>query len=222
MKILYAGKNINHHQVPFIKSLMDIVGVENVKYSSIKMIEQERLEMGFDQFEGDWLIDSIHQTDIFNQWWEQSDIVITNNREYYHLIEERLRKGRMVFLTSERWFKEPEGLLRLFHPHILKLVIKYRRLSKYHDFYYLPQGYFSYNDIARFGILENRAFSFGYLPPLCSNQISGTKVLDHNRINIIWAGSLIRLKRVDLLAKAFCRIHQKYPNTYLTIIGQGP
>ncbi len=222
MKILYAGKNINHHQVPFIKSLMDIVGVENVKYSSIKMIELERLEMGFDQYEGDWLIDSINQTDIFKQWWEQSDIVITNNREYYHLIEERLRKGKMVFLTSERWFKEPEGLLRLFHPHILKLVIKYRQLSKYHDFYYLPQGYFSYNDIARFGILENRAFAFGYLTPLCSNLISRTKVLDHNRINIIWAGSLIRLKRVDLLAKAFCRIHQKYPNTYLTIIGQGP
>ena len=222
MKILYAGKNVNHHQVPFVKSLMNILGAENVKYSSIKMIEPDRLDMGFEHFEGDWLIDSVNQRELFLKWWNHSDVVITNNREYGELIEQRLKKGRLVFLTSERWFKEPEGLLRLFHPHILNLVLKYRRLSKYPDFYYLPQGHFSYDDIARFGILKNRAFVFGYLTPNSTNPQKVCTAINTDKLNIIWAGSLIKLKRVDLLAKAFCELHNQFPQTFLTIIGEGP
>ena len=222
MKVLYAGKNINHHQVPFVKSLMDILGSENVRYSSLKMIEPERLKMGFEQYHGDWLIDAIKQRDLFIKWWNQADVVITNNREYDNLIEQRLKKGQLVFLTSERWFKEPEGLIRLFHPHILSLVLKYRKLSKYPDLYYLPQGHFAYYDVERFGILRNRAFSFGYLTPNQTEKQKDCNVIDKKRLNIIWAGSLIKLKRVDLLAKAFCKIHKRFPNTFLTIVGEGP
>jgi len=222
MKLLYAGKNINHHQVPFVKSLMSILGKDKVKYSSIKMIEPERLKMGFELFEGDWLIDAINQKEIFEEWWDKADVVITNNREYYNLIERRLKKGQLVFFTSERWFKEPEGFLRLFHPHILSLVLKFRRLTKYPNFYYLPQGYFSYYDLARLGILKDKAFSFGYLTPNYIGRQKDSNYIDKNKLNIIWAGSLIKLKRVDLLAEAFCHIHKQFPDTYLTIIGEGP
>ena len=224
MKILYAGKNINHHQVPFVESLAKKIGVNNIRYASLKMIEQERLKMGFAQFSGDLFIDINNSYQEFLEWWFEADIVVTNIRHYYDLMEQRLEKGKILYYTSERWFKKPIGTLRLLNPNILKLSYKYRKLSDYQHFYYLPQGYFAYRDFKLLGICKDKSYSFGYITPQINNSIktNDNYLLPQDRINILWAGSLIKLKNVDILAKAFVEINKRFPSTYLTIIGEGP
>lgn len=223
MKVLYAGKNINHHQVPFVLSLMNLLGKDNVRYASLKMIEKERLSMGFEQYSGQWLIDINQDYDLFQKWWYESDVVITNVRDFYSLIDKRINQKGLVFFTSERWFKEPEGLLRLLHPKILNLLIKFKRMSSSSYLYYLPQGFFAYKDLSQFGIFKGKSFNFGYLTPKDSFAIidSNYNRLPLNKINILWAGSIIKLKRVDLLVRAFIQINNEFPNTYLTILGEG-
>ena len=224
MKVLYAGKNINHHQVPFVKSLSKLIGIDNIRYASLKMVEPERLKMGFEQFSGELFIDINKSYQDFLEWWFEADIVVTNIRHYYDLMEQRLKKGKILFYTSERWFKKPIGTLRLLHPNIMKLTYEYRKLSDYQHFYYLPQGYFAYRDFKLLGICKNKSYSFGYITPQINNKVIALdkNIMPQDKTNILWAGSLIKLKNVDILAKAFVEINRRFPSTYLTIIGEGP
>ena len=223
MKILYVSFNVNHHQVPFVEALMQFVGKENVKYAAIHTFEQSRVQMGMGVYKADWIIDIKSERSIFENYWMSADVVLCNVRDFYELFEKRLKTGKLTFYYSERWFKEPFGLWRLLHPHILSLLFKYHTLSKYSNFYYLPQGYYAYGDLKKFNIFKNKAYKFGYITPTCdySNEENGVQYLLKDNVNIIWAGKIHHVKRVDLLAKAFVNVYSKYPNCHLTIIGDG-
>ena len=223
MTILYTSFNVNHHQVPFVQALMKLVGVENVKYAAIHTFEQSRVQMGMNVYKGDWIIDISSEWSKFEHYWMSADVVLCNVRDFYELFEKRLKTGKLTFYYSERWFKEPYGLWRLLHPHILFLINKYYHLSKYNNFYYLPQGLYAYGDLAKFNIFKGKSFSFGYLTPINFPAYSSSKQLYPGKsINILWAGKIHHVKRVDILAQAFVSLFQKVGGVHLTVIGEGP
>lgn len=223
MTILYTSYNVNLHQVPFVKALMSLVGEENVKYAAIHTYEHTRAKMGMTVYEGEWIIDVQNNKSIFEKWWMDADVVLSNVRSFYDLFEKRLKTGKLTFYYSERWFKEPYGLWRLLHPNIVLLLYKYHQLSKYPNFFYLPQGKFAYGDLARFNIFKDKGYQFGYITPTDYEFIQDTteSLFPVDKINLLWAGKIHHVKRVDLLAKAYVSLFENNKNCHLTIIGEG-
>lgn len=221
MKILYIAPNINHHQVPFIKELIKIVGEGNVLYATPMVIEKTRLQMGFNVYLESWLLNIMEDKERMLIEIDKADVVLCSIRDYYPLLLERLKKQKLTFYFSERWFKPPLGILRLLHPCILRLVYKFYRMSRYEMFYYLPQGYFAETDFRMMGLCRNRMLQFGYFTPSEKTTEVISISLPQNKINLLWCGRLLKLKRVDLLIRAYAILCQKYDNIHLTIVGEG-
>lgn len=225
MKVLYVNPNINHHKLPFFYELRTIYGHDNVIYATPKIEENWRCAMGFEKVESEtWLLHiTKYNFKEFERIFNDADIVLCSVRSYWRLMESRLKKGKLTFYFSERWFKEPIGKKRLLYPPIFNLVRIFRRLTKYDDFYILSQGITAAMDFFSCGIGRGKILSFGYFPPLEINRPDKCNIkLPKNKINILWAGRVITPKRVDLLAKAFAHIAKSNPNIHLTIIGDGP
>ncbi len=224
MKILYVNPNINHHRLPFFQELQKIYGIDNVIYATPVLKEEWRTKMGFHSV-------SLHNsllhinTETFHEFkdlFENSDVVLCCVRDYWKLMEQRLIRGKLTFYFSERWFKEPIGKLRLLYPPILNKVRIFKRLFAYDQFFFLAQGITAAEDFFSLGIANNKTFSFGYFPPMTDQLESESKIkLPSGKINILWCGRMMKLKNVDLLAKAFVVLSRKYNNIYLSIIGNG-
>ena len=223
MKVLYINPNINHHKLPFYDALRNIYGQDNVIYATPLIHEENRIKMGFDSYQQEnWLyhIQPSNFTEFSNLFYE-ADIVLCSIRDYYRLMEKRLQSGKLTFYFSERWFKEGIGKFRLLHPKILNLVYQFRKLSTYPNFFYLAQGEYAAYDFNYLGICKNRIFSFGYFTSI-NQTVRGNHLLPKEKINLLWCGRMLKLKRVDLLIKAFCDLQKKNNNIHLTLVGNGP
>ena len=225
MKILYVNPNINHHKLPFFNELQILLGNNNVCYATPQKNEQWRTEMGFvtklKEQDKIFYINNENFQEFENLFFEY-DVVLCAIRDYWDLIERRLKANKLTFYFSERWFKEPIGKLRLLHPKILKLVIKFRKINRYSKFYYLAQGDTAAEDFFSCGIGLGKTFRFGYFPPISVKSSVDTCILPKSKIKILWCGRMIPTKRVDLLANAFVRLSQKYNQIYLCLVGKGP
>lgn len=223
MKVLYVNQNINHHLFPFFEELQKIYGKTNVIYAVQNVSEEWRINMGFNKIEVDNAILPINNNwNKFEALFYEADVVLCCVRDYWRLMEERLKKDKLTFYFSERWFKQGFGKFRLFSLHFLFLVLKFRRLSKYNQFYYLAQGLTAAKDLNSIGIGIGKTLNFGYFPPIESKKTECRIKLPTNKINILWCGRLISHKRVDLLAKAYIELAKKYGHIHLTIVGDGP
>lgn len=222
MKILYIAPNINHHQVPFVEELIKLVGKGNVLYATPMVSEQLRLQMGFSVYSEPWILNINENRDRVLIELDEADIVLCSIRDYYPFLLKRLKTEKLTFYFSERWFKSPLGILRLMHPHILRLIFNFKRMSRSKMFYYLSQGYFAAKDFKMVGLCENRILSFGYFPPLTITNENTFIHLPKKRINLLWCGRLLKWKRVDLIIRAYTLICQKYDDVHLTIVGEGP
>ncbi|GHV67899.1 hypothetical protein AGMMS49928_06020 [Spirochaetia bacterium] len=225
MKILYVALNINHHQVSFVKEIISIIGEKNFKYATLRDDEKQRAEMGFPVVHAEsWIIDINSSYHYFIELFEESDIVICSIRKYYKLMYKRVLQNKLTFYFSERWFKTGLGKLRLLHPQIMYLYVKFRQLSKYPSFYYLAQGYYAALDFRFLRLCPNRILKFGYFtdvkPHASSNPVFN---LDGSKINILWCGRFLKWKRIDVLVKAFSLFfaNNGHSNVHLTLVGDG-
>lgn len=222
MKILFVAQNIDHHKVPFVQELIRHFGEENIKYATPVRAEQKRIKMGFPIYENaSWLLEINASTEKeFEKLFDNSDIVLCNIREYYQLMEKRLKQNKPTFYFSERWFKSGLGKARLLHPRIMNIVYHFRKLSSYPSFFYLAQGQYAAEDFKFMHLCKGRIFNFGYFTSV-EKSYSQNRTLPPDKINILWCGRIMKCKRVDTLIKAFSNIYRIRPQAHLTIVGEG-
>lgn len=222
MKVLFVAQNVDHHKVPFVEELIRRLGEDNVRYATPVRTDRMRMKMGFPSYaEADWLMEINTSTQQeFEALFFRADIVLCNIRDYYRLMEKRLKHNKPTFYFSERWFKAGIGKARLLHPRILNIVRHFHKLSSYPSFFYLAQGYYAAEDFKFMGLCKGRIFNFGYFTPAGKSRPE-SKMLPPDKINILWCGRMMKCKRVDLLVEAFAHIHKDHPQTHLTIVGEG-
>lgn len=222
MKVLFVAQNVDHHKVPFVEALISRLGEDNVRYATPVRTDRMRIKMGFPSYaSANWLMEINASTrQEFQELFDRADIVLCNIRDYYRLMEKRLKQGKPVFYFSERWFKAGIGKARLLHPRILNIVRHFHKLSSYPSFFYLAQGYYAAEDFKFMGLCKGRIFNFGYFTSVVKSRPE-RRILPPDKINILWCGRMMKCKRVDLLVEAFAHIHKDQPQTHLTIVGEG-
>lgn len=214
--------------VPLSNAIMNKIGKENFKYAVTRSPEVDRIKMGFKTTweNEEWIISTYADEkfyDIFLKWFYESDIVLFSDRTLFKMAKERTENNKLTFYFSERWWKPPIGKLRLIHPKFLQLAFTLRNLSKNVNFHYLAQGGYAAKDIKYIGRFENRIWNWGYFTDITEHSLTTRPIVNKEKfkINILWCGRLLRLKRVDVLIKAFSITIKKHSHCHLTIIGDG-
>ena len=224
MKILQVNNIVSHHQLPFSKELVSLVGEENFLFAALGRPDSERLNNGWKKdYNEEWIIhpnDSIESHIRFDKFWHEADVVICGER-LISKMQERVDDNKICFYISERWWKPPVGMFRLFHPLYLKMFLEFKQLSKSKYFHYLPIGPFAARDMALMTSMPSRVWAWGYFTafPIIIPSMSESRGSDVTRI--LWVGRMIKCKRVDLLIKALAKIKNEGKKFELTLVGNG-
>jgi glycosyltransferase involved in cell wall biosynthesis len=222
VRILYVEAGIDHHSLPLAHGLYDLLPENCFAYAGLRPPSDERRALGWSSGEMlPWMMpagpvgaDSAK----FHDWWQNADFVICAPR-LYDLMEQRIRREKCVFYTSERWFKPPIGRLRLLHPAWAWKAMKYRRMAKTRFMHYLAIGPYAASDMQWFCPMPGRLWSWGYFTT--SSAVSPCRARDAG-FRVLWAGRMLNWKRVDTLIRAFAGLLKTRPDAVLTLIGAGP
>lgn len=217
MRLLFVSRDITHHLVPFFKCILNLYGHDNCIFAVTEHFEM-RDKMGFPQYDEKWIFRVYkHTQDEYRNLWDKSDIIITRLWNEYDLVKTSLLKGKIVFYASERWFKPPVGIKRLFFPSYLKILFDFKRLSKHSNFFYLAMGYYAGWDFNRIGLCKGKTFNFGYFTP----EYEFTHpVAQSSMKKLIWVGNMLDWKRTIDILVAYKDLSERY-NISLKIIGEG-
>ena len=224
MKILQVNNIVSHHQLPFSKELVSLVGEENFLFAALGRPDSERLNNGWKKdYNENWIIhpnDSVESQIRFDKFWNEADVVICGER-LISKMQERVDNNKICFYMSERWWKPPVGILRLCHPAYLKMFLEFKQLSKSKYFHHLPIGPFAARDMALVTSMPSRVWAWGYFTafPIMKSSMSESRGSDVTRI--LWIGRMIKWKRVDLLIKALAKIKNEGGIFKLTLVGNG-
>lgn len=223
MRLLHVTNIVSPHQVPLAQSLAKHLGSDNYLYAATAPTNTERSSMGWNCSDQHLWILQVGARQAAQQeylkWWTEADVVLCGGRAI-GLMQQRLRQGKLTFYMSERWWKPPLGMARLAHPRFTLMALRFRRLAASQQFHYLPIGHHAAEDMKRWAAFGGRSWLWGYftaLPtplPQVARRDTG--------LEILWAGRMLGLKRVDTLVQAFGALRQQDKAARLTLIGDGP
>ncbi len=150
---------------------------------------------------------------------DEDDIVICCERDLA-LIERRLSRGKLCFYMSERWFKPPLGFMRVLNPSFTLMAWRFRILSANPLFRFLAIGHYAARDMACIAKFGDRTSLWGY----CTAEVkSGDLRKEPAAIpTILFAGRMLKWKRVDTLIRAFSTMVSQGKVAKLLLIGDGP
>jgi hypothetical protein len=223
MRLLHVTNLVCHLQLPLARCLASELGEGNFRFAATEPPMAERVKLGWDADESEqWLLrageNEAHRAE-FEQWWDEADVVIAGYRNVVRLAD-RVRRGKLTFYMSERWWKPPIGMARLLHPRFAWMTYRFCRLAQSPYFHFLPMGGYATTDMRRLTSFHGRTWDWGYfmalpdpLPPCCERD---------GRFRILWAGRMLAWKRVDTLIRAFALLLRQSPKALLTLIGIGP
>ena len=136
-------------------------------------------------------------------------------------MEKRLQSGKLTFYFQNDGLRKGLGKFRLLHPKILNLVYQFRKLSTYRISSIWHKESMPHM-ILIIWVFVRIAFSVSDILHLSIKQLEVTICFQKRKINLLWCGRMLKLKRVDLLIKAFCDLQKKNNNIHLTLVGNGP
>ncbi len=226
MRVLHVTNIISHHQLPLARQLAATVGGSSFRFAAVSTPNREILRRrGWNIEETENLEPWILLADEkdadrleYDKWWDDADVVIAGYRGVPRLAD-RVRRGKLTFYMSERWWKPPIGMARLLHPRFAWMAYRFFQLSRSPSFHFLPMGGYATSDIRRIAAFPRRTWNWGYVTdvpdPLPTCRERG------DAFHILWAGRMLAWKRVDTLVRAFALLLRQNPNSRLTLIGDG-
>lgn len=226
MRILQVSNLVSHHQLPLARQLACAVGENNFRFASVGLPDPERARLGWNcETPESWVLkpaESDFDRAQFEHWWNKADIVLCGER-ILDSMADRLKREQICFYMSERWWKPPLGLARLLHPSFLRMAFDFSKMAKSPFFHYLPIGPYAEADMGKLVNFGERSWRWGYFTEL-PDELSETKVENDKKIKILWAGRMLRLKRVDTLIRAVAEAERLggIGIFELTLIGNGP
>lgn len=225
MKILQVTNIVSHHQLPLARELYNLVGEDNFLFVATEALDQERLKNGWQgEYTEKWIINpnnSIEEKEKFDKFWDEADVVLCGER-LISKMQQRVDNKKLCFYMSERWWKPPVGIFRLFYPKYLKMFLNFRRLSKSKYFHYLPTGPFAAKDLSLLVPMPGRIWRWGYFTEMPSGTRNMSEMSDSKVVSILWVGRMLKWKNVDLLIKALARLKNENREFKLTLVGDGP
>jgi len=207
------------HQMPLSKALFDIIGQ---RFTAVftKPLGDERKALGWrdPDEEYPWVLSAWKSTTAQERLRElllSSDAVVCGF-DPADLIRQRIRAGRLTFRYMERPFKR--GFLLGFPWWFNRLGRDFWPLDLANH-HLLATGAYCSRDFTRVRMFSQRQWKWGYFAHVADTPPPARPDLP---VNLLWAGRMLDLKRVDLLLQAARCLYLSGKRFSLTLIGDGP
>ena len=221
MKVAFFSNFLNHHQLPFCQSIMSIEGVE-FKFVVWCETEEEKLNMGYEDMNNQYpfVVKAYEDEEEAFRIAKEYDVVLMGDTPVKY-IEARMNANKLTFRVSERPLKK--GTWRRFIPQTRKKLFEGYTKYKNDNMYLLGSSGYTASDVVLCGFKPEKCFTWGYFPPIEPKDIAALfRLKDENPVpEILYAGRLLKLKRVKDTLKAVLKLVNKGVELHFTIIGEG-
>ena len=221
--ITFVSNYLNHHQLPFCTEMYRRIGT-GFCFIATERMEDGRAKLGWESMEKKrYELRSYESQEAYiraKEVIDGSDVVIIGSAPD-ELIIERLKKKKLTFKYSERFYKTGTPLKRL--PRDMAAAwLHHGRFQKY-PLYMLCASAYTAGDAARFGNYINRCYKWGYFPETLHYDERGLfQKKEHETTKILWVGRFLELKHPDDVVCLAERLKRAGYHFELDFIGMGP
>lgn len=224
MKIAFFSNFLNHHQLPLCKAFLSCGEAEFV-FIATEPISADRLAMGYEDMNAYPFVlrtyESLECENQANLIAETYDIVIFGATPKRY-IKRRMDKNLLSFRFCERSLKK--GAWRRFIPRTRNRIREEYIQYKDKNLYVLGASAYTAHDLALCGFNADKCFQWGYFPEVKKIDVNALlqDKTKNSKIEILYAGRLLKLKRVIDSLRAIQLLTRKgIKNFHFTIIGDG-
>lgn len=135
MKCCFYVHQITPHLMPLAREMVKRYGADEFRYIYNNPLEESRKNLGWDGVGESWVLRKGDSPIEAEEWLEHAEILFCEYRDL-ELWEKRVKSGKGMYYTSERWYKPINlfrlgcrdvalpGFLRLLHPSFFKMARK--------------------------------------------------------------------------------------------------
>lgn len=223
MKVVFISNSFNHHQKPFSDAMYRIIGDE-FYFIETRPIRKERLDMGWGQEEKPSYVKQNYINEDMKrscqEWIDAADVVIhANGSAPNELIRNRIKKGKLVFIYSERVYKAGCP----YHKLLWHTFLNFRRGYMCKNTYLLCASAYSVIDFTKTLSFMGKMYKWGYFPQLKKYDVDIllSEKKQKEKVSILWAGRFLKWKHPEVPVLVAERLRQDGYDFDLNIIGNG-
>ena len=225
MKIAFYSNFLNHHQLPLCQAFLMQEDVEFV-FVATDEISKDRLDMGYADMNKEYpFVVRAYESEQAKLQAEElakdADVMIFGAAPLKYL-ELRMQLNKLTFYFCERPLKK--GYWRRFIPTTRSKLKNQFVRYKDKNLYVLGASAYTAYDLKLCGFNENKCFKWGYFPEIKGKDVERLikAKKEKDNIEILYAGRLLKLKRVIDFAKAIkILVKQGITNFSFSIVGDG-
>lgn len=224
MKITFYSNFLNHHQLPFCLAMDKLTGGK-FTFVATTSVPQERIQMGYHDMNKRYpfvltAYDSEENEQQAQTLALESDVIIIGSAPDKYL-EMRLKRNKLTFRYSERFYKEGLSLWRIPRAFVSAWLHHGRFMKK--QLYMLCASAYTAADCAVFGNYLGRTYKWGYFPEVKRQDAEALFVRkrSNKRVAILWVARLLKLKHPEAAIALAERLKQTGYDFDLNLIGNG-
>jgi len=223
MKIVYFFNTINPHNLPLAEALFNNEKTTSLTFIFMDQINDERKKLGWNSDYNftnslnfsknkNLCIDLINDCDV---------LIYGSNPGYFKYVNRRIKNNRLTYCFSERLFKYT--ILQFLYPkYFIRYLTEIIFPSYKKNFFFLAASSYLKYDLKRIFAFTGRVINFGYFPRVeYINELEKKEVFKRKKINILWAGRLLKWKNLFKLITILEEVSQINKHFDFTIVGTG-
>lgn len=222
-KLVWATNIWSPHMVPLARELAEELGPGRFAMLVFEAVHEERLRLGWPELSDrpEWLLgppgNAVESASLAEEIYAAEVAVVGSVPEAIQV--KRANTGRLTFLLAERMLKKPWHQIRMLNPRYAGGIRRSRALSRRPNVHALAIGGHAPSDLHEIGACESRIWTWAYFVDL--NPMPPAAPRD-TPLEVLWAGRMLRWKRVDLLLRAVAAVGLERWFGRCTIVGDGP
>ena len=220
MKIVFVSNYYNHHQSALSQELFTMTEGQYTFIQTEEM-ETDRKKLGWGLELPSYVKCSYEGKEIYRECARlvmEADVVITGgNPAAEHMVQRRIKSGKLVFRYSERVYRNAAALKQM-----LLRGMKYHYCNfPYRNVYLLGASAYAAADYAKTGNFLNKAYRWGYFPQV--KQYEDIRELLQKKVpgSILWVARLIDCKHPEICLEVAKRLKKEGYRFRLSMIGTG-
>lgn len=228
MKVVFISNFLTHHQVPFCIEIQKRLG-DDFKFISTVKIFDWRLKLGFKDLDNEYdFVIKAYENESLKEKAKQlvldSDVVIIGSTTD-ELIEERLKKDKIIFRYRARIFIFPDGFFKtVFNKKKLKLFYnRHIKFRKNKNLYLLCANAYGPKDFNLLRLYKNKIYKWGYF--LETNKYNIEDLMEkkeqNSKIQIIWVARFIKWKHPEIVVKLAKNLKRYNYKFHIKMLGTG-
>ena len=219
MKIVFVSNYFNHHQKPFSDAIYSRIGDDYTFVETMPMsVERQKLGWGQDCLPKYVVPYTIYHTvpEKIKTLIDTANIVIFGAAPL-KLIEDRIKKNKIVFLYSERPLKKSKERWKI----PVRLFTWRKAYPQSPNSYMLAASAYTSADFALFGLYRRKCYKWGYFTEVKRYDDINQLIESKHPASILWGARFIEWKHPEISIYVAKRLKAEGYKFTLNMIGNG-